>query len=205
MTFQALLVSRDEEAIAVLNPVLTGFGIGVEGCGYPDGLCRVTEQKFDAVVVDYDDPYSAALVLQKALEASSGNHAVTVALLRDKTKLRNVLGTGANFVLYKPVTEQQARAGLRAAIALIKRERRRSFRVPVQVPVQLKTENSSDMEGILLDLSEDGMDVLAAQPLAPSATLYASFTLPDGSADLQVRGEVAWANPNGQSGVRLLT
>jgi CheY-like chemotaxis protein len=203
MTFQSLLVCKDEQATAVLTSVLAGFGLGVQCCGYPDALCRVTEQKFDAVIVDYDDPHSAALVLQNAYQASSGNNTVTVALLDDKTKVRHVFGAGANFVLYKPVSQQQAEASLRAAIALIKRERRTSFRVPVQLPVKLRVESATEeMEGILLDLSEDGLDVLASQPLCPAATIHARFALPDQDTELDVRGEVAWANPNGESGVR---
>src|SRR6202051_4775464 len=133
MTFQSLLVSKDAQASDVLTPVLAGFGLGVQCCGYPDALCRLTEQKFDAVIVDYDDPHSAALVPQNASQAA-GNDTVTVALLNDKTKVRHVFGAGANFVLYKPISQQQAEATLRAAIALLKRERRRSFRVPVQLP-----------------------------------------------------------------------
>jgi CheY-like chemotaxis protein len=212
MTFQALLVSKDEEAAAVLTPVLSGFGVGVDACGYPEALVRLTEQKFDAVIVDYDDPHSAALVLQNASQASAGNSAVTVALLSDKTRVRNVFGAGANFVLYKPISEGQAQASLRAATALIKRERRRGFRVAVQVPVQLRVHNAAqngdgggpEMEGILLDLSEDGMDLLAAQPLCPAAAISARFGLPEGPAELELRGEVCWANPNGQSGIRFV-
>lgn len=202
MTFQSLLVCKDEQATDVLTSVLAGFGLGVQCCGYPDALCRLTEQKFDAVIVDYDDPHSAALVLQNAFQVSAGNNTVTVALLDDKTKVRHVFGAGANFVLYKPVSQQQAEASLRAAIALIKRERRTSFRVPVQLPVKLRVENGSEMEGILLDLSEDGLDVLASQPLCPAAKVNARFILPFQEAEIAVRGEVAWANPNGESGVR---
>ncbi len=204
MMFQALLVSKDDQAAAVLHPVLAGFGVGVESCGYPDALCRLTEQKFDAVLVDFDDPHSAALVLQRAYQASSGNDTITVALVSDRTKVRNAFGEGANFVLYKPVASQQAQASLRAATALMKRERRRSFRVPVQTPVQLSLENGTDVEAILLDLSEDGMDVLAAQPLCPSVSLTVRFALSDIDPDMEARGEVAWANPNGQSGVRFI-
>jgi CheY-like chemotaxis protein/c-di-GMP-binding flagellar brake protein YcgR len=204
MTFQALLVSKDDEATAVLTPVLTGFGVGVETCGYPDAICRLTEQKFDAVIVDYDDPHSAALVLQNAYQASAGNNAVTVALLSDKSKVRNVFGAGANFVLYKPIAQLQAQASLRAATALIKRERRRSFRVPVQLPVQLRVQGGPEVEGILLDLSEEGMDVLAAHPLCPAASISCRFCLLDSSKEVEVHGEVAWANPNGQSGVRFV-
>ncbi|HLB89462.1 MAG TPA: PilZ domain-containing protein, partial [Terriglobales bacterium] len=117
----------------------------------------------------------------------------------------NVFGAGANFVLYKPISEQQAQASLRAATALIKRERRRSFRVPVQVPVHLRVmQNGAEMEGILLDLSEGGLDLLAAQPLYHSATVAVHFSLPQTDTEVDVRGEVSWANPNGESGVRFV-
>jgi c-di-GMP-binding flagellar brake protein YcgR len=86
----------------------------------------------------------------------------------------------------------------------MKRERRRSFRVPVQIPLQLQVENGSEMEGILLDLSEDGLDLLAAMPLCPGAIIGAHFCLPDSDNEIRVRGEVAWANPNGESGVRFV-
>jgi len=204
MSFQALLVSKDEEAVAILTPLLSRCGVSVAGCGYPEALCRLTEEKFDSVIVDFDDPHSASLVLQNASQATSGVKAVTVALLSDKTKVRNVFGAGANFILYKPISAEQAEASLRAATALIKRERRRSFRVPVQVPIQLQVENGPPLEGILLDLSEDGMDVLAAQPLCPSATISAQFNLPDSNTEIQVSGEIAWASPNGQAGVRFI-
>jgi len=88
MTFQSLLVCKDEQAASVLTSVLAGFGLGVQTCGYPDALCRLTEQKFDAVIVDYDDPHSAALVLQNAYQSSAPHKTVTVALLGDKTKVR---------------------------------------------------------------------------------------------------------------------
>lgn len=204
MTFQSLLVSKDEQATAVLTPVLCGFGLGVQACGYPDALCRLTEQKFDLVVVDYDDPHSAALVLQNAYQASSDGHALTVALLSDKTKVRNVFGAGANFVLYKPLSTAQSETTLRAATALMKRERRRSFRVTIQLPVQIRVQNGTEMEGILLDLSEEGLDLLAAQALYPSAMITVQFSLPGGNNAIEVRGEVAWANPNGESGVRFV-
>jgi CheY-like chemotaxis protein len=204
MTFHALLVSKDEEAAAVLTPLLSRCGVGVDCCGYPEALCRLAEEKFDSVIVDFDDPHSATLVLQNASQATAGVKPVTVVLLSDKTKVRNVFGAGANFILYKPISVEQAEASLRAATALIKRERRRSFRVPVQVPIQLQVENGPLLEGILLDLSEDGMDMLAAQPLCLGATISAQFDLPDSNTAVQLAGEIAWASPNGQAGVRFI-
>lgn len=204
--FRALLVTNDNQTAETLTPVLSNFGLSAQCCGYSDGVCLVGEQKFQAVLVDCDDPHSAALVLQNLAGTPFQSNAVTVALLRDKNKVRHAFGAGANFVLYKPIDESQAITTLRAATALIKRERRTSFRVPIQVAVGLQLagpeEAAARIEGILLDLSETGMDVLAAQPLYPSARLKASFLLPNAPAEFELMGEVAWANPNGESGVR---
>ncbi len=124
-------------------------------------------------------------------------------MLSDRTKVRSAFGAGAHFVLYKPVSAEQAQASLRAATILIKRERRRAARIPVQVPVQL-TVTGLELEAILLDLSEEGMELLASQPLCPSAALHLQFGLPGNADPVRVHGEVAWASPNGQTGVRFV-
>ncbi|MGA8764283.1 MAG: PilZ domain-containing protein, partial [Candidatus Sulfotelmatobacter sp.] len=120
------------------------------------------------------------------------------------TAVRDILSGGAHFVLYTPLSEEKAKAGLRAVTALLNRERRRAFRVPVQAPVQLTLPDTHGIEGILLDLSETGMDVLTAEPQVPAALLQFRFQLPDGSLEIEARGQVAWANSNGQTGVRFL-
>ncbi len=203
MTFQALLVSTDDEVAAVLEPVLSGFGLSLRACGHLEAIRELTDQRFDAVVVDFDDLAGAMSLLQNPCLTPRRDGTVTVALLRDPSKVRTAFGAGAHFILYKPISAEQAQASLRAATVLIKRERRRSLRVPLQVPAQLRVENGPAMEGFLLDLSEDGADVLSSQPLSLSASLNLQFSLPDG-APIEVSGEVAWANPNGQSGVRFV-
>jgi hypothetical protein len=60
------------------------------------------------------------------------------------------------------------------------------------------------VEGILLDLSTGGMDVLAAKPLPSAALVRVSFELPDGSAGIEVDAEIAWSANNGQTGLRFL-
>ena len=203
MSFRALLVTKDDRAGEALTPVLSNFGLSVHACAYPDALCLVTEQKFDAVLVDFDDPHSAALVFENLSNTRFQSHAIRVALLSDRTKVRSAFGHGANFVLFKPISQSIAESTLRAAASLIRSERRSSFRVPVQVPVKLAWARDEDsIDGILLDLSEEGMDVLASQPLYCSAMVSTRFTLPDLQVELDLPGEVVWANPNGESGIR---
>lgn len=203
MNFQALLVSKDGQAASILTPVLSIFGVGMVSCEDAEAVSLLREQKFDAVIVDFDNPNTAEQVLQGVEQSFSGDRAVTVALLSDRSELRNLLRKGANFVLYKPLSEQSAEAALSAAAALMKRHRR-SFRVPVQAPVQLKIQGGHDVEGILLDLSENGMHVLAAQPLNTATAITAHFTLPDTQQQIEARCEVTWTNPNGQAGARFV-
>lgn len=203
MTFQALLVSKDSQAATILTPVLSIFGMGVVSCEDAEAVSLLREQKFDAVIVDFDNPNSAEQVLQSVQQSFSGDCAVTIALLSDRSQLRNLLRKGANFVLYKPLSEQSAEASLSAAAALMKRQRR-SFRVPVQAPVRLILGAGQEIEGILLDLSEDGMHILAAQPLNASTAITAHFTLPDTELPVEAQGEVTWTNPNGQAGIRFV-
>jgi CheY-like chemotaxis protein len=205
MSFQALLVvSKDDATVTPLKQVLTGFGLSVQCCSHSGALGRLKGQKFDAVVVDFDDPASAALILQQAYRASSGASAITAALLSDRTKVRIAFRAGANFVLYKPITTEQAEASLRSAIAIMKRERRRSLRVPVQAPVWLRSDAGQEIEGIMLMLSDNGMEVLASQPQAAGAQFSFKFSLPEGGSEISGRCEIAWANPNGQAGVRFV-
>jgi DNA-binding response OmpR family regulator len=204
MTLQSLLVSKDDYSAEVLSRTLANFAIAVERFSELEiALHRLGEQRFDCLIVDFDDADTALKLLQMATQPKPAA-LLSIALLTDESSVREVLNTGAKFILHKPVSSEQASATLRAAIALLRRERRRSFRVPVQAPVQVALPGGDQIEGIMLDLSQTGMDLLAAQPLERSAQIGLRFTLPDGSLEVDTHGEIAWANPNGQSGVRFL-
>jgi CheY-like chemotaxis protein/c-di-GMP-binding flagellar brake protein YcgR len=203
MTLQALLISTDDSAAEVLGRLLPMFGIAMDRSSDPETtLARIQQQKFDALIVDFDDAKAAEEVLQ--VTKRLGAHPLSIALVSESGKVRSILSGGAHFVLYKPLSEEPAKAGLRAAAALLSRERRRAFRVPVQAPVAITLPDERKIDGILLDLSETGMDVLTAEPQVPGSLLAFQFQLPDGALEVEAHGQVAWANPNGQTGVHFL-
>jgi DNA-binding response OmpR family regulator len=205
MNLLALLVSTDDSASAVLGRVLAASGIAVERFSdIPAAVDRLRQQKFDALILDFEDAKAAAEVFEEGRKLNSGNNPMTVALVALRSRTRDILSGGAHFVLYKPISEAKAAAGLRAVTALLTRERRRASRVPVQAPVELTLPGGKTVEGILLDLSESGMDVLAAEPQNPGALLQFSFQLPDSRVAVEAHAEVAWAKANGQTGVRFI-
>jgi DNA-binding response OmpR family regulator len=205
MNLLALLVSADDSASEVLGRVLPRSGIAVERFSdFTTAIDRLQQIRFDALIVDFEDPIAAEAVLRQSRRLNSGKAPITVALVADLSQTRDILNDGAHFVLYKPLSEERARAGLRAVVALLSRERRRSRRIPVQAPVDLTMSDGRKVDGILIDLSETGMDVLTAEPQTPGAVLTFRFRLPDANFEVNAVARVAWANPNGQTGAHFL-
>ena len=206
MILQALLVSKDDPTAETLVQVLAEYGIAVVRSNTADVAApRLTEERFDAVIVDFDVPETASLMLEscRRLVGPDRNPPVTIALLPDATQIRAILGAGAHFIFVKPVSREQAQTTLRAATALLKRERRQSVRIDVQASVSIRTQEAT-IEGIALDLSSGGMDVLSAKPLSSAARVRISFELPNEAAAIEADAEVVWSTPNGQTGLRFL-
>jgi DNA-binding response OmpR family regulator len=205
MTLLALLLSSDDSASQVLGETLPTWGMAVERFSEPESAIeRLRQQKCDTLILDYENATTASEVYAEACRLNLDRAPVTVALVSNPSQTREVLNSGAHFILYKPLSEKTTRAGLRALLALLTRERRRAYRVPVQAPVDVMLPDTRKAEGILLDLSETGMDVLTAEVQVPGALLNFRFQLPDGSLQIDAHGQVAWAKENGQTGVKFL-
>lgn len=206
MMLQALLVSKDDQTAETLIQVLAQLGVAVVRSSAAEAaVARLSEAHFDQVIVDFEDPGTASEMLEscRRLAGSNQNLPVTVALLADAGQIRTILGSGAHFVLTKPVSGERALATLSAATAILKRERRQAPRIAVQVPVSIRGDQESSIEGILLDVSTGGMDVLAAKPVACSSLAQVYFELPDGLR-IEAHAEVAWSTPAGQTGLHFL-
>lgn len=204
MILQALLVSKDDLSAETLIQVLGEFGVAVVRPNTAeDAVAQLADARFDQVMVDFDDPEVAALVLEacRRLSGPDRNPPVTVALLHDASQMRSILGAGAHFILTRPISAEQAQNIFRTATALLKRERQQSLRVAVQAAISIRLAGGDTVEGILLDLRTDGMDVLAAKPLPSGALVHFSFELPDGGASIKADAAVAWSSANGEAGL----
>ena len=91
MTLQALLVSKDDDAADVLIRVLAGFGVAVERFSETEiALQRLGEQRFDSLIVDFDEPDTARHLLE-ALPQSKPGALITMALLSFQGMWNNFL------------------------------------------------------------------------------------------------------------------
>ena len=193
------MLCADDAVVRVLRRVLSEMEIGIEHCGDADtAVQKLTRQRFEAVIVDCTTPEVASRILKGTRSAPANKRAVTVAVLdseaakEGQTALKRAFELGAHFVLFKPISLERTRASFRAVRALMKRERRRHARIPVQIPVQLKFDGQQgSAQATTADLSENGIAARIGPRKLPGSMLV-RLTLPGTSTVIECRGEVAW-------------
>jgi DNA-binding response OmpR family regulator len=206
MNLQALVLSSDEKILRVLRRVLSDLEIKIEHCNDSEAAIRkLTRERFEAVIVDWADQDVAALVLRSARFAPCNRRAVAVAIIDSQTAIRSAFALGAHFVLYKPMSGERAKTSFRAARALMKRERRRNTRVPVEIPVTLRfNDGTSQQRAKTIDLGEGGIAVKLSQRPHNLDSISLYFSLPGTEHNIACIGNIAWENAGRQFGIRFI-
>lgn len=189
---QSLLLCSDDKVVRVLRRVLTDLEIGVEHCTDLDSAVqKLTRQRFEAVIVDCTTKHIAAKILKGIKSAPANNRAIAVAIINGQEDLRSAFELGAHFVLEKPIDLDRTKASFRSVRALMKRERRRHARIPVELSVKIHLENADrTLQVVTADLSENGMAIKSKVQLPPSFRVH--FELPGTGGVIECRGELAW-------------
>jgi DNA-binding response OmpR family regulator len=203
MKLQSLVLCSDEKILRVLRRVLSDLEIDVNHVSEAEAAIRkLTRERFEAVIVDCHREETAAHVLRSARSALCNKRAVTVAILDGAQAMRSAFDLGAHFVLYKPISMERARASFRAARALMKCERRRNIRIPVEIPIALIFTGGERLKTVTTDFSEGGMAIQLSKQSYQPGPLKVRFTLPGTEHEAECAGEVAWQNAGRQAGVR---
>jgi len=199
---QSLLLCTDEAVVRVLRRVLSELEIGVEHCPDADSAVqKLTRQRFEAVIVDCSSRELAAKILKGTRSSPVNKRAITVAIIDSQSALKGAFELGAHFVLYKPISLERTKSSFRSVRALMKRERRRHARIPVEIPVELHFENGSGKSAtVSADLGENGVAIKAKNLKLPSS-FRVKFALPGAAGEIDCRGEVAWEG-NQLQGIR---
>jgi DNA-binding response OmpR family regulator len=203
MTLESLLLSQDPELVRVIRPTLEKLSIDVEIChDARAGSDILISDKFDAVIVDCDDLNGGLALLQGLRNTPSNKNSVAFAILNGKrTTTQDAFGMGANFVLQKPISNLNASRCFHAALNFMLKERRRYFRQPVKMQVQVILEGKT-VTASTTNVSEGGIALLLREALPKGATPHLKFSLPESSIHIEVEAEVAWADMKGLAGLR---
>lgn len=203
MQLESLLLSRDTRVLRLLRPTLEKLAIDVEICQEARKATEILiSEKFDAVIVDCDDMQGGREVLQGLRATPSNRNSVTFAILNGKkTTTQEAFGMGVNFVLQKPLSAINASRCFNAALSFMLRERRRYFRQPVKMLVNIVL-GDRELKATSTNISEGGIALILKEALPKGATPRMQFTLPEINLAMDVETEVAWADIKGRAGFR---
>ena len=206
MDLSVLVVCPDQDSANLLKTVLVEMGIAAGHTpSISRGLERLHDETFDAVILDYRADQSSEEFLAKLRQTRSGSrNTLLVAILDADFSARPVFGLGANFVLYRPLSLERTRLSLRAARGLMRRERRRGARIPVNSPTSVAYPGREDSRGTIIDLSDGGTSLRSESSLPPVGKVYFQFALPGQQQAVRLSGEVAWQDASGRTGIRFV-
>jgi CheY-like chemotaxis protein len=203
MALTALLVSVDAPTMPLLARAVGDLGIAAECCNdFASAQGYLLRQSFDAVLVDCKQERQAIELIAAIREIPANKTALIVAIVDGQNRVRDVFAKGANFILYKPLSAERAATSLRAARALMRRERRRDQRVAVHASASMAYAGVEDVPATLLDLSESGIAIQCDRKLPPSCKVYFQFTLPGHVSTVRLSGQIMWQDSTGRIGIR---
>jgi CheY-like chemotaxis protein len=205
MTLTALLVCVDKAAAEVLQRVLDELGIAVESC--PDfvrAAIRLAQQRFDVLIVDGESNADVMSLLKETRLSRLNDSTLAVAVVSGQESIREMFSLGVNFAVYKPVAYERALSSLRAARAVMRKEKRKSARATVHAHATVDYANVQQEKATLVDLAQDGMSMLFGKKLPPTSKIYFQFKLPGQAASIRLSGQVVWQDWNGRGGVQFI-
>ncbi len=182
------------------------LGVEMQPCSTAKtALEKVTLQRFHGVIVDDEDSASAASLLRDLQASTGGRTSLVVVLAQSDAALDAVFGAGTQLVIYKPLTHERLRNGLRAIRILMgRRQQRSSARIKVNVTGSLTVNGTEKFPAKILDLSEGGAALSLERPFPSVKLLKLSFALPGEQETITTAAELVWKDIRGNLGIEFV-
>ncbi|MGB6477064.1 MAG: PilZ domain-containing protein [Candidatus Sulfotelmatobacter sp.] len=165
---------------------------------------RLAQERFDVVVFDCGSQREVTTLLKETRLSRLNDATLAVAVVPGQDNIREMFSLGVNFVLYKPVSYDRALSSLRAARAVMRKEKRRKPRATVHAHATIDYADVAQEKATLVDLAEDGMSVRFGKKFPPTSKVYFQFQLPDQSGVVRLSGQVIWQDWNGRTGIQFV-
>jgi DNA-binding response OmpR family regulator len=202
---RALLVSADIQTIDTLCYYMGKLAMHVDVCSdFTSATRKLCHAKYEAIVVDFKDAPAALELLKKSREMTSHKAAVVIAILNGNDEMPSAFRAGASFVLVKPVSPAVLVRTLKVSYPLMVNERRRYFRCPVQIPVQVYAGSRPDFIATSVNISELGIALTNSAVLRVGETVVLRLTLADPQVSAKLSAEVCWRDDAGAAGLQFV-
>ena len=175
MSYKSLLFCPDEKTARVVTQVLSELEFTVELSSEPFATVkRLTDEHFDALVVDCQNEQDASLLFKAARNSSLNHSSLSVAVVEGQAGVAKAFRIGANLVLSKPVNVEQSKSTLRVARGLLrKNEAKAATSAPVLAAKSAGDLSTSSSVSTFSAVSRSAMKAPSAPGAAPAAPFAA--------------------------------
>ena len=199
MSFKSLLYCPDDKTAAVVTQVLSELDFTVERAGEAfAAVKRLTDEHFDALVVDCHDEQDASLLFKAARNSAQNSSSLSVAVVEGQAGVAKAFRIGANLVLTKPINVEQSKSTLRVARGLLRKGQPKPAAVtaaPVAAAQAQIPQLSKTASDILTPVTPSPIQTVPPAPVAPVATLESRVTTPPPKAPVPFSGLVLEDEP----------
>jgi CheY-like chemotaxis protein len=205
---RSLLLSNDQSTVRVVSRVFKDLEVDLDHCAETvAALSQAIEHHYDAIVIDgaMEEPHVA---LQKLIELPSCASSVRIMLADPAVTLHSVVRANTQVVIYKPLSPDRVRHGLRAVRNLMTRERRRgNGRISTTLTARMSASHARGpgRQVTITDLSETGAALRCdLDHLPASGGVNIDFALPGEPEMIHATAELVWQDNKERAGVRFL-
>jgi DNA-binding response OmpR family regulator len=197
------MLCRQPETVGLAVRACRELGVELHHCSTAKtAMEKFSRQRFHGVIVDDHDGPNAALLLKDLRASANGKKSLIIALAKTDAVLDAVFGAGTHLVIYKPLTHDRLRNGLRAIRPLMgKQQHRGSLRVKVHIAGKLTVNDTQNIPVKILDLSSGGAALSLSSTCPTVKTLKLSFALPGEQTIITAAAELVWKNVWGNVGI----
>lgn len=200
MSFNALVMSRSASAAKTLVTALTELGVECSVSTCASEIMEVAAAGCpSALVLDFELP-QALEVAKMARALAPKRRPVVFGMLGSQTSIAGAFQAGANFVLYKPLDVAQVLHSFRAAQGFMREDRRHRPRQKSEILAYLDYP-SRTVPALVLDITEQGISLQAAEPLMPLRGVRLRLLLPGLDRFITGIGDFIWTDERGRAGL----
>jgi protein TonB len=168
---RALLLSPDDQAVSAITAVLEEMAVS---CERPlDGASaalKLNSHSFDLVLVDCENLPAAKLIFDVCRRGKSGSNPIPIAIVDGRAGLPTAFRLGAELILTKPVSKDNARSTIRTAVGRVRKDE------PAQETVAVDVSNTSAVSrpSSAAAAAATARPAPSTTPVAPLASIVSS-------------------------------
>ena len=189
-----LLLTRDATLLAVIRAGFSAVNVELEMRTDVTSAIELSARRHvDSFVIDCDDVPHAGDLLSQIRNSRSNKLSLIFAVVNATTSVSMAVEAGANFVLDKPVQDNQLRSFLDIALPRMERDHRRYFRHKVDLPIELLCQTGETIAGKIMNVSESLLALIPFGPASVEGVVTVRFGLPSVNPQIfQAKADVVW-------------